>query len=499
MFEVAELGHTVEKSVYKEKSAQLRTALLTIQDKLKEYPFSVIIIISGVDGGGKGRVINCLNEWLDARYMRTIALGEPTDEELERPKFWRFWRTLPAKGTIGMYVGSWYSDPIAQRVYQKIDNNALQAELNHINELEQLLSDDNTLIIKCWLHLKKEAQIKRLKALAKNPATKWRVTDKDRQHLGLYDEFIGVAEEVLTETSKAHAPWLIVEGSDIRYSSLTVGQHILERIQQHIQQHLNAEAAAEANSAESSIYSQVQQYNLLDALDLSLKLDKSDYKKQLEKYQGKLNELTRHALAAKRSSILVFEGWDAAGKGGAIRRLTGAMDARHYQVIPIAAPTDEERDHHYLWRFWRHIPRAGQITIYDRSWYGRVLVERVEGLAKSSQWRRAYSEIVNFEEAMLTHGIIILKFWLHIDRDEQMRRFKSREQTSFKQFKITEEDYRNREKWDDYQKAVNEMIARTSTSKSPWLLIEANDKNYARIKIIKAYCDRLEKMLDDIH
>ncbi|MDD2759033.1 MAG: polyphosphate:AMP phosphotransferase [Methylomonas sp.] len=495
MFEVAELGHTVEKSVYKEKSAQLRTALLAVQDRLKDSPFSVIIIISGVDGGGKGEVITRLNEWLDAHYMRTIALGESTDEERERPKFWRFWRTLPAKGTIGLYVGSWYSDPIAQRVYQKIDTNALQTELIQINQLEQLLSDDKTLIIKCWLHLKKEAQIKRLKALAKDPATKWRVTDKDRQHLGLYDEFIGVAEQVLTETSKAHAPWLIVEGSDIRYSSLTVGQHVLERIQQHIQQHSNAATDVTGSTTPS----QVQQYNLLDALDLSLKIDKSDYKKQLEKYQGKLNELTRLTLAAKRSSILVFEGWDAAGKGGAIRRLTEAMDARHYQVIPIAAPTDEERAHHYLWRFWRHIPRAGQVTIYDRSWYGRVLVERVEGLAKPNQWQRAYSEIVNFEEAMLAHGIVIMKFWLHIDRDEQMRRFKSREQISFKQFKITEEDYRNREKWDDYQKAVNEMIARTSTSKSPWILVEANDKNHARIKIIKAYCDRLEKMLDEIH
>ena len=497
MFEVAELGHTVEKSVYKEKSAQLRTKLLTIQNELKDYPFPVIIIISGVDGGGKGDVINRLNEWLDAHYMRTIALGSPTDEERERPKFWRYWRTLPARGTIGVYVGSWYSDPIAQRVYQKIDNNDLQTELIQINQLEQLLSDDNALIIKCWLHLKKDAQVKRLKALAKDPATKWRVTDKDRQHLGMYDEFISVAEQVLTETSKAYAPWLIVEGSDIRYSSLTVGQHILERIEQHIQNY--NESTAINNGREKTHSSEVEQYNLLDALDLSLKLEKSDYKKQLEKYQGKLNELTRHALAAKRSSILVFEGWDAAGKGGAIRRLIEAMDARHYQVIPIAAPTDEERAHHYLWRFWRHIPRAGQVTIYDRSWYGRVLVERVEGLAKISQWQRAYSEIVNFEEAMLAHGIVILKFWLHIDRDEQMKRFKSREQISFKQFKITEEDYRNREKSDDYQKAVNEMIARTSTSKAPWLLIEANDKNYARIKIIKAYCERLEKMLDEIH
>ncbi|OAI16522.1 polyphosphate kinase 2 [Methylomonas lenta] len=498
MFEVAELGHTVEKSLYKEKSAQLRTQLLTIQHQLKSCPFSVIIIISGVDGGGKGEVIHKLNEWLDPRHMRTIALGEASDEERERPTFWRYWRTLPAKGTIGVYVGSWYSDPIAQRVYQKVDDNALQTELTQINQLEKLLADDNTLIIKCWLHLKKADQAKRLKSLAKNPATKWRVTDKDRQHLGLYDEFIGVAEQVLTETSKSYAPWLIVEGSDIRYSSLTVGQHVFERIEQHIQQY-DATLSTATDLQNSSNNSLIEQYNLLDSLDLSLKLGKSYYKKQLEKYQGKLNELSRHALAANRSSILVFEGWDAAGKGGAIRRLTESMDARHYQVIPIAAPTDEERSHHYLWRFWRHIPRAGQVTIYDRSWYGRVLVERVEGLAKNSHWQRAYSEIVNFEEALLAHGIVIMKFWLHIDKDEQIDRFKRREQISYKQFKITDEDYRNREKWDDYQKAVNEMIARTSTSKSPWLLVESNDKYYARIKIIKAYCERLEKMLDEIN
>ena len=497
MFEVAELGHTVTKSVYKEKSAQLRTALLTIQNQLKSCPFPVIIIISGVDGGGKGEVINRLNEWLDPHYMRTIALSEPTDEERERPKFWRYWRTLPAKGTIGVYVGSWYSDPIAQRVYQKIDDNTLQSELIQINQLEELLTDDNTLIIKCWLHLKKQEQVKRLKQLAKNPATKWRVTDKDRQHLGLYDDFIGVAENVLSETSKANAPWLIVEGSDNRYSSLTVGQHVLERIEQHIQRHQKTLSAT--TEFDTLPDSQVEQYSLLDALDLSLKLDKSSYKKQLEKYQGKLNELSRHALAAKRSSILVFEGWDAAGKGGAIRRLTESMDARHYQVIPIAAPTDEERAHHYLWRFWRHMPRAGQVTIYDRSWYGRVLLERVEGLAKTSQWQRAYSEIVNFEEAMLAHGIVIMKFWLHIDHNEQLERFKRREEISYKQFKITEEDYRNREQWNAYQKAVNEMIARTSTSKSPWLLVEANDKYFARIKIIKAYCERLESMLDEIN
>jgi polyphosphate kinase 2 (PPK2 family) len=245
------------------------------------------------------------------------------------------------------------------------------------------------------------------------------------------------------------------------------------------------------------IHSKLEQKHLLNTLDLSLKLGKSDYKNQLEKYQGKLNGLTRQALAKHLSSLLVFEGWDAAGKGGVIRRLTEGMDARNYQVIPIAKPTDEEAAHHYLWRFWRHIPRAGQVTIYDRSWYGRVLVERVEGLATVSEWQRAYAEIVEFEEALFTHGMVILKFWLHVDQDEQMRRFKQREKISYKKFKITDEDYRNRDRWDDYQKAVNEMITRTSTSKLPWILVEANDKYYARIKEIKSYCERLEKILDE--
>lgn len=495
MFEIAELGHKVEKSVYREKVSLLRTQLLLAQQKLRGCDFPVIILISGVDGGGKGEVINLLNEWMDPRYLRTVAFGEPSDEEIERPKFWRFWRTLPPKGAIGIYVGSWYSEPLAQRVYQETGDDQLQVQLMHIRQLEQLLSDDGALIIKCWLHLKKEAQKKRLKSLQKNPETQWRVTEKDKKHLELYDEFVTVAEKVLTETSTATAPWLIVEGSDIRYSSLTVGQHILNRIEQHVAQRQALSQIPE--EPEWHKVNHVTQQHLLDSLDLSLNLDKKTYKQELEKYQGKINKLVRQAYELKRSSILVFEGWDAGGKGGAIRRLTHAMDARQYQVIPVAAPTDEERAHHYLWRFWRHIPRAGQVTIYDRSWYGRVLVERVEGFARFDEWQRGYSEIVNFEEALVDHGIVLLKFWLHIDQDEQLRRFKEREQISYKQHKITDEDYRNREKWDNYQKAVNEMIARTSTRQAPWIMVEGNDKLYARIKVLKAYCECMEQMLDE--
>ncbi len=491
MFEIAELGHTLKKSDYNEQIPELRTQLLLLQQQLGTCDFPVIILISGVDGGGKGQVINLLNEWLDARYMETFAFDEPSDEEKERPKYWRYWRSLPPKGRIGIYVGSWYSDPISHRVYGDIDDSQLSVELKHINEMEQLLIDDGALIIKCWLHLKKETQKKRLKELEKDPETSWQVTERDKKHLKLYDEFVAIAENVLTTTSTGISPWLVVEGTDIRYSSLTVGQHVLHRIRQHIESR-----NGKSETINGLSFVNINQQSLLDTLDLSLELDKKDYNDQLLHYQGKLNKLVRAAREQKRSTILVFEGWDAGGKGGAIRRITSAIDARSYRVIPTAAPTDEEAAHHYLWRFWRHIPRAGKVTIYDRSWYGRVLVERVEGFAEEKEWMRSYSEIVNFEEALIEHGILLLKFWLHIDKDEQLARFKAREQISYKKHKITEDDYRNREKWDDYKIAVNEMIARTSTRAAPWLMVEANDKRYARIKILKTVCEKMEVMLE---
>lgn len=495
MFEIAELGHTVSKTDYNEQVPDLRTQLLTVQQQLKNSDFSVIILISGVDGGGKGEVINLLNEWMDPRFIRTIAFSTPSDEENERPKFWRFWRTLPPRGLIGINVGSWYSDPLSHRVYGITNDNMLHKELLQIRQLEQELIDDGTLIIKCWLHLKKQTQKKRLKALENNPETSWQVSSRDKKHLKMYDEFLVVAEKVLIETSTGDAPWLIVDGTDWRYSSLTVGQHVLNRIQEHIAKREVAKKTVLLSEPLQKQY--VTQQNILDSLDLSLSMDKNSYEQELAFYQGKLNKLARTAQNRHHSTIVVFEGWDAAGKGGTIKRITRAVDARAYQIIPVAAPTDEEKQHHYLWRFWRHIPRAGFLTIYDRSWYGRVLVERVEGYATEQEWQRSYSEIVNFEEAMTTNGILILKFWCHIDQDEQLRRFKEREQISYKQYKITEDDYRNREKWDSYQFAVNEMVTRTSTQNAPWHLIEANDKKYARIKILKTFCEQLEKALDE--
>ena len=236
---------------------------------------------------------------------------------------------------------------------------------------------------------------------------------------------------------------------------------------------------------------------VLSELDLTQKLAKKAYESELAKYQARLSELVRDPrFVEKHSLVLVFEGADAAGKGGSIRRVAGAMDARHYQIIPIAAPTDEERAQPYLWRFWRHVPHTGRVALFDRSWYGRVLVERVEGFCSEADWLRAYAEINDFEHQLAQAGTVVIKFWLQISADEQLHRFKAREEIDFKRFKITDEDWRNRERWDDYAAAACDMVDRTSTGLAPWTLVEANDKNFARAKVLRTICERLENTLE---
>jgi polyphosphate:AMP phosphotransferase len=516
MFRTAELGQKVAKSEFNEREPVLRQALLEVQANLRiSGRFPVIILFAGVDGGGKGDTVNLLNEWMDPRWLMTRAYDKPSDEERDRPDYWRFWRDLPPTGHIGLFLSSWYSQPILRRVYEKDDEATFDDRLDRIMAFEKALADDGALILKFWMHLSRDAQKRRLKKLEKDPLTSWRVTQHDWDHWNIYDHFEEAAERTIMRTSTGTAPWTIVEGVDPCFRSLTVGEIVREEIAKHLdaarnmallQEELAAErtshaveqqtAGAGEAGADSPIISPLRRATVLSNLDMSLHLSKPDYKKKLKECQARLNQLHRQALKKKISTILMFEGPDAAGKGGAIRRVTAALDARHYQVLPIAAPTDEERAHHYLWRFWRHLSRAGRINIFDRSWYGRVLVERVEGFASEDEWKRAFAEINEFEEQLTDHGILLLKYWVHITKDEQLARFKSREETPHKRWKLTEEDWRNREKWDDYEWAVNDIVEHTSTHSSPWVLVEGNDKRFSRIKVISTFCDRLDAMLD---
>jgi polyphosphate:AMP phosphotransferase len=497
MFESAELGHTVTKEDYEKREPALRQALLKAQyEVLRAASFPVIVVIGGVDGAGKGETVNLFNEWMDPRHIVTRAFGEPSDEEAERAPMWRFWRALPPKGRIGILFGSWYTAPILDRVMRRTGSARMLQSIEEIRHFERMLVAEGALVRKFWFHLSKAAQAKRLKALEKDSKTRWRVTATDWERFKHYDRFRRVSEEALRETSTGEAPWTVIEGTDPRYRSLAAGEALLEALRARLAASCPAPASRRpVRAVPAPAHRGGESRNVINALDYSATLARAAYERKLEKYQGRLNLLTRDPRFRDRSLIVVFEGQDAAGKGSGIRRITAALDARHYQVIPIAAPTDEERAQPYLWRFWRQLPRQGRVTLFDRSWYGRVLVERVEGFCAAADWMRAYHEINDFEEQVARHGAILVKFWVAITKDEQLRRFREREKIAFKQFKITPEDWRNRKKWDAYAEAVCDMVERTSTSVAPWHLIPANDKLHARIAMLKVLCARLQAAL----
>jgi len=493
MFESAKLKHHVSKAVYRREEAKLREALLDAQYDLKEQRrFSVLILIAGVEGAGKDETVNLLNEWMDPRHIHTYGFFEPSDEERERPEHWRFWRALPPKGEIGIFFGAWHTMPIIRRVMDEISMGDFERAIEEIQGLEKMLCDEGVLLLKYWFHLSKSQQGKRLEALQADARTRWRVTALDWKYFKLYDRFIKVCDRFLRETSTGEAPWIVVPGADPHFRALTVGQHLLASLRER----LDEKPPKRLPDKTPPLAAPSDRLNVLSALALDQPMTKAQYQKELEKWQGRLNLASRDPRFQSTSMVAVFEGTDGAGKGGAIRRVTSALDARWYDNIPVAAPTEEERAQPYLWRFWRHLPRHGHFAFFDRSWYGRVLVERIEGLCSEADWMRAYKEINDFENLLHRHGIVVVKFWLAISKDEQLRRFKRRQRIPFKRFKITAEDWRNRKKWEAYENAVCDMVDRTSTNVLPWTLVEANNKYHARIKVLRTLCHAMDAALE---
>jgi polyphosphate:AMP phosphotransferase len=492
MFESAELGHRLGKAEYHKLVPTLRAALLNAQMRVVEAAdFPVVLLSAGVDGGGRAEVVNLLVEWMDPRHISAVATDETTlDHGIPQP-IWRHWQDLPPKGKLGVFFGSWYTPLIEDRVYRKIRDPELAVALDELVGFERMLVNEGALIVKVWMHLTKKAQRKRFETLEADKTTAWRVTKRDWEHHERYNRFRAVSERVLRETSTAEAPWTVVEATDARYRDVTVARALLDAMETRLGQRKVSIPRRAASLARPSIDSR----NVIAELDRKKKLSDADYRERFSAAQARVAELSRSKHFHERGVAIVFEGNDAAGKGGAIRRVTSALDVRTYRVVPIAAPSEEERAQPYLWRFWRHVPRKGQFTIFDRSWYGRVLVERVEGFAAESDWMRAYREIVDFETSLIRSGIVVIKFWLAISKDEQLVRFRAREKTSFKRFKITEEDWRNRKKWDAYENAVCDMVDRTSTDLAPWTLVEANDKNWARVRVLETIGDAISKKI----
>ncbi|MDE2489366.1 MAG: polyphosphate:AMP phosphotransferase [Elusimicrobia bacterium] len=489
MFESAEVGNTLDKKVYARRLEQARVSLLQAQAALAGTRFRLMILVGGVEGGGKTELARHFLDWLDPRGLQVEAYGDPSSEEDERPEYWRYWRTLPASGRGSILVGSWYTRPIVSRVFKRIGEGDFDRALDRANDFEAMLVREDTVLVKLWLHLSKKEQKARFRELEKDPDTAWRVTKEDWKYSAKYDRFVKVCAAALAKTGTAAAPWTVIEATDRRWRNATAAETVLAAMQDAV---ARSKKAVPPNAPDRP---KAPKVSVLTRLDLSKTLGDAAHDEKLLKQQARVAWLTRRLRKEGRSLICAFEGVDAAGKGGSIRRLLSAIDARSARVTAVAAPTDEERARPYLWRFWRHLPRLGHVEIYDRTWYGRVLVERVEGFCAAVDWKRAYREICAFEEEMTESGIVVCKFWLQISPEEQLRRFKSRTQTPFKQYKITPEDWRNRAKWDAYQAAAVEMIERTGTPYAPWTLVEAEDKRWARVKVLKTVADRLEDEL----
>ncbi len=499
MLEKIDVSRTMEKEVWKQAEQEYGTELGHLQRSLKAAGIPVLILFEGLGAAGKGVQINRLIQHLDPRGFDVYASNKTTEEEAMRPFLWRFWTLTPEDGRIAIYDRSWYRKVLTERFDGLTKKKELPEAFRDILSFEKQLTDGGAVIIKLFLHISKEEQKKRFKKLEDTRETAWRVSADDWKRNKEYDQYLRMNEEMLEQTDSEYAPWTIIEAHDKNYAAAkilkTVTEMLREALDRHEKQSLEAK---QASSKKEKSFDSRYQNGVLSGVDLNKSLTREEYKEQLDHLQKKLEKLHSEIYRLRIPVVLGFEGWDAGGKGGAIKRLTSHLDPRGYQVCPTAAPNDIEKKHHYLWRFWNHVPKAGHIAIFDRTWYGRVMVERIEGFCREADWKRAYQEINEMEAHMANAGAVVLKFWLQIDKDEQERRFKERMENPEKQWKITDEDWRNREKWDQYELAVNEMLVRTSTTYAPWIVVEGNDKYYARVKVLRTVVEALEEKISQV-
>lgn len=496
------------KSEYKAKMTALKLQMGKLQRQCKEMGLPIMIVFEGFDAAGKGMQIGKLIQSLDPRGFEVFTVKEETKEEAMHPFLWRFWTKTPQRGRMAVYDGSWYIKVLSDRFEKKMRESEIENYYRSICSFEKQITEDGTLLIKLFLDIDQKEQKKRFDKLMESKDTAWRVTKADLKKNEKYDQYQEMIEEMLQRTDTEYAPWTIVEATDRRYATVKIYTVITQMLtagidnrRREIARETAAEVIREAEKEASENRSLIDgatkgfQESVLAKVDLSLCCDRKTYRKKLKEYQKKIEKLHGELYQKRIPVVIGFEGWDAAGKGGAIKRLTEKMDARGYVVNPTAAPNDLEKAHHYLWRFWKNMPKDGHIAIFDRTWYGRVMVERIEGFCTQEEWKRAYKEINDMEKDLADAGAVVLKFWMQIDKKEQEKRFRQRQENPEKQWKITEEDWRNREKWEQYEEAVNEMLIRTSTEYAPWIVVEGNDKYYARLKVLETVIDALEKRI----
>lgn len=536
MLDQIDLDRSISKREYKQRLPKLQARLYYMEQVLLEARIPTLIVFEGWAGTFKVDTISVLMRRLDPRGLRVYPITPPRTYETQYPWLHRFWLKTPSYGQIAIFDRSWYRQVLNDRVHGAMSEADWRDRCDDIVAFERQLASDGAVILKFWLHISKKEQKRRFRKLQADSLTAWQVTDEDRWQNRHYEQVETLIKELMARTDKPHAPWIILPATDKRYEHVTAFETILSRLEArlgistlepagigvnfeedemdfrreftatqddgvvHRSQAFSIETFEHNGSKREAAPStpHLPAPGILHGVDLSQRIDDKKYERKLARLQAKVHLLGFQVYLQKRPVILVFEGWDAAGKGGAIQRITEKIDPRSYTVHSIGAPTGEDRVHHYLYRFWRRLPPRGAIAIFDRSWYGRVLVERVEGFAQPVEWQRAYAEINEFERQLTDFGTIICKFWLHISPEEQLRRFEERQNIPYKSWKLTDEDWRNREKWPAYEQAVDEMLLRTSTPTAPWTIVEAEDKRFARIKILRTVVKRLESELGKV-
>ncbi len=467
-----------------------RNELAKRQMMVKEKNLPVLVVFDGWGAAGKGSVLGRIIKGMDPRFFKCETLTEPTTDEKRRPFLYRYFVRIPKAGKFSFFDGSWMGEITSQYLHDELSLEKYKDHLTSIKRFERTLNDNGYLVAKFFFHIDEKVQKKRIKELEANKNTKWRVSEKDKWQNKHYDKCLDVFDQYIDATNQFAAPWYFIDSSSKKWAELQVTEILISCIDTAL---ANANSERKAPLLQNTF--RLRKTEKLADIDLSKTVSDEDYKKELDALQKRLGELHNELYLRKIPVIIAYEGWDAAGKGGNIKRLAAALDPRGYEVHPIASPEPAEKARHYLWRFWNRLPKDGHIAIFDRTWYGRVMVERLEGFCTENDWQRAYNEINEFEKELADWNAVIIKFWVQIDKDTQLARFTDRQNTPEKQWKITDEDWRNREKWDQYEEAVNEMIEKTNTTFAPWYVLESNDKKYARIKALKTVIKALEKKL----
>ncbi|WP_340820735.1 polyphosphate:AMP phosphotransferase [Methanolobus sp. WCC4] len=495
MLENVDLSKKLSKKDYDNVIDELQIHIGELQRKAWKMDIPVIIVFEGWHASGMTEIINRFLLALNPMGFDLYTTGKPCHQEEQKPLLWRFWIKIPKKGSIAIFDRSWYRRAIIEHDGKGKADSRMPKCLDGITYFERQLTDEGYLLIKFFLHVSKEEQERRYQELKRDGVPLFIVEEEELEYLNEYDRHLPMIEGILERTDRAHAPWTIIEAEDRNFATVKVLAKTIESIESKIVEVENTVKATQGHHPENCIIPNIDS-SILEKVDMDKSLTFKEYKKQKKACQKKIAKLQYELFRNQIPLIVVFEGWDASGKGGGIKRFAQKLNPRLYRVTPVGVPSEYDLAHHYLWRFYNEIPEAGHIGIYDRSWYGRVLVERVEKLCNTHEWKRAYREINEFEETLTNYGAIIIKFWTHIDKGEQLNRFKQRENTAHKQWKITPDDWRNREKWDLYLNAADEMLQKTSTTRAPWTIVEANDKYYARIKILETIIERIESELE---